>query len=351
VSTEVLRHDAELRKVIEEAKLDPNDIGNIIVRRHPSPFANLVSSDLDADRIDYLLRTARHTGLPYGNVDIEYLLSQIRLDERNRICISRKALKTADHFLLCRYFDNHQVAFHKSVVGFELILQDVILHLLKKWTQGGKQDYSTNGIIKMIEEGNWPTFDDAFFWQEFRRLDNQCVSAIDKGNADPGLTAISEMTSSLLKRIPPKLVAEEEILGPRRARVIEAHERKKEALKARVPEWAERFQIEERLWHVWGDPKNLTKIGSSVDVATALDDADEKKADLDQTVLVYNDGSRESEPIMDVPSSLMSVLSDFALYPLRVYVLFPRTVSDPNAKRKEIREHIKKKDLPFFEWK
>ena len=45
----------------------------------PAPrFANLVSSDLDADRIDYLMRTAHYTGLPYGSVDLAYLLSQLR---------------------------------------------------------------------------------------------------------------------------------------------------------------------------------------------------------------------------------------------------------------------------------
>lgn len=350
VSMEILKNDVRLREVIQKDGLDPNEIGNIIVRRDPSCFASLISSDLDADRIDYLLRTARHTGLPYGTVDIDYLLSQIRFDETDRLCISRKALKTADHFLLSRYFDNMQVAFHKSVVGFEWILQDVVLHLLNKWSDDGK-DYTANGIIAMIRDENWARFDDAFFWHKFRKLFDDCTSTLSSGNIDPSLEVILEKTGSLLRRTPPKLVAEEEILGPRRARNIEEHERKKKALRDRIPAWAEHFGIDEKLWHIWGEPKNLTKIGSLVDVATVLDDATEKRGDLDQTILVYNELDQKAEPVMDVSSSLMSVLSDFALYPLRVYVLFPRNTSAPEAKRKEIEQHIKKEDLPFFEWR
>jgi HD superfamily phosphohydrolase len=105
VGKEVLTVDEELCSILKRFDIAASNVYAIFTREKPPEFANLVSSDLDADRIDYLLRTAHHTGLPYGSVDIRYLLSQLRLDRDNRICLRPKALRAADHFLIGRYFD------------------------------------------------------------------------------------------------------------------------------------------------------------------------------------------------------------------------------------------------------
>jgi hypothetical protein len=131
VGREILARDAELRQVLRDGGVDPDSVHTIFNRKTDSPLANIVSSDLDADRIDYLLRTAHHTGLPYGSIDLDYILSQMRVDEGGRVCINSKAVRTADHFLLCRYFDYQQVAFHKTVAAIELVLKDVISELLE----------------------------------------------------------------------------------------------------------------------------------------------------------------------------------------------------------------------------
>src|SRR5207244_578989 len=65
---EVITRDKEIREALEEAGIDPQDLANLFMRIKPSPLANIISSDLDADRLDYLQRTAIHSGLPYGRV-------------------------------------------------------------------------------------------------------------------------------------------------------------------------------------------------------------------------------------------------------------------------------------------
>lgn len=133
VGKEVLLKDAEINAVLKKHGIESEEIFSIFMRERPQKkFANLISSDLDADRIDYLLRTAHHTGLPYGSVDLSYLLSRIAVDKDLKICLNSKALRTADHFLLCRYFDYQQVTHHKTLVGLELVLRDVIHELLKE---------------------------------------------------------------------------------------------------------------------------------------------------------------------------------------------------------------------------
>src|ERR1700722_10928706 len=84
VGKEVITRDPTIAARLARADIDAKDIYAIFLRQNPPRFSNLVSSDLDADRIDYLLRTAHHTGLPYGHVDIAYLMSQMRVDPRNQ---------------------------------------------------------------------------------------------------------------------------------------------------------------------------------------------------------------------------------------------------------------------------
>ncbi len=75
VGKEVLTRDSELQELLARYGYRPEEIYSVFIREQPPRFANLISSDLDADRIDYLLRTAHHTGLPYGSVDVDYLLT------------------------------------------------------------------------------------------------------------------------------------------------------------------------------------------------------------------------------------------------------------------------------------
>ena len=137
VGQHLLGYDQEITAVLGEFDIEPSSIYAIFTRDPDQtgaipPFANLISSDLDADRIDYLLRTAHHTGLPYGAVDIDYLLSQMRLDDDNNICLENSALRTVEHLLIGRYFDYQQVNFHKTVAALELVLKDIIKVLLEK---------------------------------------------------------------------------------------------------------------------------------------------------------------------------------------------------------------------------
>ena len=161
---------------------------------------NLISSDLDADRIDYLLRTAHHSGLPYGSVDLDYIISQMRVDKDRKVCLTMKALRAADHMLLCRYFDYLQSTFHKTVRGIELVLEDVIMALL----DSGLISCSRYDVTGMIRDGTWERFDESCLIEKIRGFNNN--------TDDPETVA---KTNSILKRWPPKLVWEDEFLASR----------------------------------------------------------------------------------------------------------------------------------------
>ena len=331
VSKEVLLKDSSVKKVLRDYSIEPEEISSIFLRENPPRFSNLISSDLDADRIDYLLRTAHHTGLPYGSVDIDYILSQICLDRKNRICVSAKALRAADHFLLCRYFDYQQVTYHKSVVGFELVLKDVISALLK----ANLIDCSAPNISKQIESGSWSEFDDAFMLSQIRKL-----SAKTKDQN------VKAMALAILNRQPPKLVAETELFQIRDGTHRDFLTRL-QAVREKKASWANKFHLDEKLWYVWNTSMDLTKIGSSLPISAIEGDSSSSREKLEQAVRILDKNKRTSKPIMEVPHSLMKVLSNYACYTIRVYVLLP-------VEKKHLAESINemiRRDLGNIVWK
>lgn len=301
----VILEDDGLRAVLDEHDIDADALTRIIERRDPPKFANLVSSDLDADRIDYLLRTAKHTGLPYGNVDLEYLLSQICLDAQQHICIRPKGLRAAEHVLICRYFDYQQVSFHKTVAGLELVLNDAIAALLRS----GTLSVTPDDLQGMIKDERWYSFDDAHIVAMMRQARDapQC-SPTDK-----------LLFSAILDRNPPKLVVDRERLGP--GSTLAVLQNLRHYAKQHLAEWEARFGIRFYVWSPSG--VRITKIGASVPASVLEDQTDNESYDqLQQAIRILVDETT-SKPIQECGNSLLSVLSAQALYSIRIYALIP----------------------------
>jgi HD superfamily phosphohydrolase len=310
VGREIVSRDAELRDVLARSGITPENLGKVFEHDEESRFANIISSDLDADRIDYLLRTAHHTGLPYGAVDVEYILSQLRLDESGRLCIRNKAVRAADHFLLCRYFDYQQVSFHKTVAAFEWVLKDVISALLQK----GSIHATADDIRNMIENGSWHQFDDSHITQKI----------IDLAGDDDIDATLRLKTHAILDRKAPKLVYRNEKFKARDADAADDHLVRKEAIERYVLEWADEFNIDPSLWHVWDKPGiAITKVGSTVPIASIMDSPGQDDTGWAESVFVLDENSNTSRPIVGLNYSLLKPLADIKLYALRVYVIVP----------------------------
>lgn len=82
----------------------------------------IVSSDIDADRMDYLLRDAHFAGVSYGHFDLPWLISNmgtIALDDGYGISISESGIQSLEHYLLARANMYTQVYMHKTVKCFD----------------------------------------------------------------------------------------------------------------------------------------------------------------------------------------------------------------------------------------
>lgn len=195
VSQLIIKNNYQLREIFDQYGINPSNVSSIIEKDGSFKDAKLIASDLDADRLDYLQRTAHHSGIPYGSIDYMYLSSQIRKDKEGRICFSKKALRTIEHVLLSRYFEYQQIVYHKTIRGFEKMLRDV----LKEWIEKNTGSLTRDGITELIINGDWNSFDDVMMLNEIRKISRSNSTNSPKS---------PWIAQNLINRIPPHLVYE-----------------------------------------------------------------------------------------------------------------------------------------------
>ena len=138
-------HEARTQQMLERpdvvaaiAALDvePADVLGLIVGDAASSYPvlrELVSGpNLDADRMDYLLRDAYFTGVASGRYDAEQLLASLRVlrhDGRVVVGIDRRGVVALESFVMARYMMFASVYFHHTTRMFEHILHEVLREL------------------------------------------------------------------------------------------------------------------------------------------------------------------------------------------------------------------------------
>jgi len=71
----------------------------------PAALAQLVSSQLDVDRMDYLLRDSLMTGAKYGLYDLEWIINALQIDQQgDRIYIAARGIFAVEEYLQARYY-------------------------------------------------------------------------------------------------------------------------------------------------------------------------------------------------------------------------------------------------------
>lgn len=88
-------------------------------------LSQLVSSELDVDRMDYLLRDAYFCGTNYGNIELSWLIANLtytQVKDKLNLAINRRALYTFDDFLLSRHHMHLMVYFHHKAIIYEEML-------------------------------------------------------------------------------------------------------------------------------------------------------------------------------------------------------------------------------------
>ncbi|NMO97730.1 HD domain-containing protein [Paenibacillus lemnae] len=103
----------------------PDKVAAVIDKTYEKPIVmNLVTSPLDADRMDYLLRDAYYTGVNYGTIDIDRILRMLR-PYRDRVVVKESGMHAVEDYLMSRYQMYWQVYFHPVTRSSEIILRQI----------------------------------------------------------------------------------------------------------------------------------------------------------------------------------------------------------------------------------
>lgn len=307
---EVVEKDPQIVAAIKRLRLRPRDITALFMHEKvgggqelPS-LTNIISSDLDADRLDYLQRMAHNTGLPYGSIDLDYLISQMVCDSRGQASVTMKALRTVEHFLLQRLFAYQQIAYHKTVAAFEQVMEQVLEMLLDRQLL----DCSADWVSGAIESGEWRQFNDGMVMDRIAQL----AKMLDfEGSAHTKVM-------SILKRKPPKLLFSTEFFGERGDE--SGFLNVKKAAEVLVGQLSEKFSVPLDLFYVWSPPPvALTKVGARVPIALEAMPQEE----IDQSIRMVEVAGGESKKVQELKRSLLRPLSEQMLFALRIYMLPP----------------------------
>jgi HD superfamily phosphohydrolase len=161
---------SEIGEILSKNGVQITDVEKILLKKKdPSypVYSYLLDSDLDVDKVDYLLRDAMHTGVAYGSIDVDRLIRTLTVDDTGMMAINEKGKHALENLMIARYHMFQCVYYHKVVAAFELMLRRVYEELLK-----GKKVFGLEEILKKSEENQGEEislFDDSYVLQAMRK--------------------------------------------------------------------------------------------------------------------------------------------------------------------------------------
>ena len=139
---------------------------------HRKFFNQLISSQLDVDRLDYLKRDSFYTGVSEGNVNTERIISMMNV-ANDELVIDAKGIYSVENYLTARMFMYWQVYYHKTAALAEHLLVK-ILDRAKTLVSEGKELKASDNLKYFLEKNKFvkATKEDI---QRFTELDDNDI--------------------------------------------------------------------------------------------------------------------------------------------------------------------------------
>lgn len=186
-----------ITQILNEHQIDVQLISDIIKGEGPYPIGNqLMHSDLDADRMDYLLRDSHYTGIKYGQFDRDYILANLVTFEMEKgqlgFGVRENAIRAVEDFLIARFNWYSQVIKNQGSAKFDIIA----CHLTEAFLEEDLM-HQFHDILDMVR-----TRDERFFfWNDIYFMSRCQEIRYKKLVRDPKTLELTEM---LLYRKPPR---------------------------------------------------------------------------------------------------------------------------------------------------
>ncbi|MEQ1875284.1 MAG: HD domain-containing protein [Bdellovibrionia bacterium] len=308
----ILNTDFEggITRILKEEGIDPTELSKIIAGKSNHLLANqLMHSDIDADRMDYLLRDAYYTGTKYGLYDMDFLirhLTTFKVGDQESLAVKDEAINVAEYFLISRYSWYSQIIDDGTGYKFDLIAAKIHEYFLENG-----QAHSFDHLIKNVSlnPDQYFTFNDNYFFAKVHEY-------LAEETHHP---MIKELAQMLAYRNPPKQIK----IPPAEPTLIESEEHRQNLVQevSEVAHW-----LEGRLNALDPNAWMIVDIPSKDVIFTRNHDS--LKKDLTKTgdPLLLRDPVKivtrhgEAKLLIDVNSALLKILSQYRNFIPRIYV-------------------------------
>ncbi len=170
---------------------------------HRKFFNQLISSQLDVDRLDYLKRDSFYTGVSEGNINTQRILSTLNVLD-NELVLDEKGIYSIEHYLVARMFMYWQVYYHKAAVLAENLLIKIMNRAKTLVSQNVKVEASENLKYFLYRESSTQATEEDI--ARFMELDDTDVLQAIKSWKNHEDFVLSYLCKTVINRKFPKII-------------------------------------------------------------------------------------------------------------------------------------------------
>jgi HD superfamily phosphohydrolase len=189
-------YDHGITKILEDDGIDTQEISHYVKGTNANILGNqILHSEVDCDRMDYLMRDGHYTGLKYGQIDREFILYHMTTfdtgDGKLGLAIKENAMHAVEDFLIARFGWYSQVVRNSGGAKYDILAETITKYFLEK-----KMMFQFKELLDMVAHDP-----DRFFgFNDFYFMNLVHQAYMDKSVKDP---KIHEMMGMLLFRRSP----------------------------------------------------------------------------------------------------------------------------------------------------
>ena len=244
----------------------------------------LISSQLDMDRLDYLTRDSFYTGVSEGIVGIDRIISMLAV-KNNELVVEEKGIYSIEKFIIARRLMYWQVYLHKTTLAADQLITN-IMKRAKELLASGHNLITTDDLLYFLKLPD-PIKIDKQLLEIFNKIDDSDVIFNIKQWQHCGDFVLSKLSQALINRHLPKIVIQNKAFEKA---IIE--EKKQKALNSinqlndtTIDYFVNTGTVKNEAYKTKGTIKILTKQGELKDLAAASDNYN--IASLTETVTKY----------------------------------------------------------------
>lgn len=193
---QLILEDSEVNRILKTVSEDfPSKVASVINHTHENKvLTQIVSSQIDADRMDYLSRDSYFTGTKYGFVEYKRIIRAMKVID-GKICFKESGLSSIENFFVGRYHMYKQVYYHRRSLSYELIIVGMLRRFIDLYNEGYLFKNSYYDLIPLTKNKMLTN-------KEYVELDDHLIFSSAKSFIKEDDEVLKDLATRLIDNIP-----------------------------------------------------------------------------------------------------------------------------------------------------